>query len=71
MRCQVLCPQNKAVKDWTVEGATFSADETGLLVRGTPFEQLPPGLRQKLEEFDLLDLLESMPRNLSACGVRI
>jgi epoxyqueuosine reductase len=71
MRCQVVCPQNKLVKDWIVEGATFSAGETGLLMRRTPLDRLPDGLRQKLEEFDLFDLLESMPRNLSACGVGI
>jgi epoxyqueuosine reductase len=71
MRCQSICPQNKAVKDWVVEGVSFSIEETEFLLDGTPFEQLPETMQDKIEAYDLFDLLDGMPRNLSACGVKI
>jgi len=71
MRCQVICPQNKPYLNWVDEAARFSIDETDLLLRGTPLEQLPDTMRAKLEANDLADLLDVMPRNLRACGVGI
>lgn len=50
--------------DWYQEGEEFSEEETNILLKGVPFADLPEALAEKLERWDLLDLLESIPRNL-------
>jgi len=64
MLCQGKCPENRGAAQACREGATFSADETKLLLAGTAIGQLPASLAEKLEAHDLADLLEVMPRNL-------
>ena len=49
---------------WVEEGAEFSAEETALLVEGVPLDELPEALAKKLEQSDLVDLLDVLPRNL-------
>ena len=66
MKCQRACPENKAVRDWFVEGAAFDEAETALLLRGAPLDELPPALREKLERTDLAKGLDVLPRNLGA-----
>jgi epoxyqueuosine reductase len=46
------------------EGAEFSPEETGLLLEGVPLEQLPAAVVSKLEQWDLIDLLDILPRNM-------
>jgi epoxyqueuosine reductase len=65
MRCQRACPQDKEYWDWVEQGAKFSPSETELLLQGVPAEKLPDAVRQKLEQFDMIGLLEVIPRNLS------
>lgn len=64
MRCQRACPVDKAFGKWVEQGAEFSAPETELLLRGIPMDQLPSDLRAKLIQYDLLDQLEVIPRNV-------
>jgi epoxyqueuosine reductase len=66
MHCQAVCPENKAVAGWVEDGPAFSAEETALLVAGTPPDRLPAALVQKLRESDLLDMLDILPRNIKA-----
>ncbi len=66
MHCQTICPENKAVVGWVEDGPTFSAEETALLVAGTPPDQLPAALVHKLREGDLLDMVDILPRNMKA-----
>lgn len=66
LRCQDKCPENRAFSGQYEEGATFSAEETGLILAGTPIGQLPAALAQKLETHDLAGLLDVLPRNLKA-----
>jgi epoxyqueuosine reductase len=66
MHCQRVCPENRRVLDWYEEGAEFSEDETRLLLEGVPQDALPPGLVEKLQQWDLLELLGLLPRNLRA-----
>jgi phosphoglycerate dehydrogenase-like enzyme len=40
MRCQSVCPENRAVKDWVEQRAEFSEEETALLIQCVPLEQL-------------------------------
>jgi hypothetical protein len=54
------------VLDWYEEALEFSEEETGLLSAGVPLAELPVELAEKLERWDLLELLDVLPRNLSA-----
>ena len=56
---------------WVEEGAEFSSDETALLVEGVPLDQLPAATIRKLEQSDLADLLDLLPRNLKVIFERI
>lgn len=66
MICQKVCPENNHYSMMIEEGPEFSSDETALLLAGTPQDQMPADLRKKLEEWDLLELLDVIPRNLGA-----
>jgi len=65
MHCQRSCPENRAVLDWYEEGVKFSEQERELLLGGVPSAELPARLVEKLERWDLLELLDAMPRNLA------
>lgn len=64
LHCQRVCPENKQVMSWIEEGATFSSEETNLLLEGVPLDRLPTPMVEKLEQWDLVDLLDVLPRNL-------
>jgi epoxyqueuosine reductase len=66
MLCQSVCPEDREVLTWIEDGAEFSAEETARLLAGTPLDQLPAGTVRKLEDHDLVDLLDILPRNLGA-----
>lgn len=63
MNCQRFCPLDKDFVDWFEYGPTFTEDETGLLLRGATLEQLPDSTVKKLEQSDMLELLDAFPRN--------
>jgi epoxyqueuosine reductase len=62
--CQRVCPENKEFLEWVEEGAEFSAEETTLLLEGVPPNQLPDVLMEKLAQWDMVDMLDILPRNL-------
>lgn len=64
MHCQRVCPQNRDVLDWVEESAEFSQEETTLLLAGTPLDQLDAETVKKLERLDLVESLDTLPRNL-------
>jgi len=64
MRCQRICPQNKDVREWVEDGVAFTPEEAALLLQGVPLAQLPAATVEKLEQGDLVGLLDVMPRNL-------
>jgi epoxyqueuosine reductase len=66
LHCQRVCPANKEVRDWIEGDEVFSEEETTLLLDGIAQEHLPPETVVKLERLDLIDLLDVLPRNLSA-----
>lgn len=66
LHCQSVCPENSEVHRWTEDGATFSEQETALLLAGAPLEQLPPSLVERLARSDLADIMDVLPRNLRA-----
>jgi epoxyqueuosine reductase len=64
MVCQQVCPENKELLGWVEQGAQFSQEETALLLEGVPSGQLPAALMDKLRRWDLVDMLDILPRNL-------
>ena len=64
LHCQRVCPQNREFLHWVKEGLEFSQEETALLLQGVTLDQLPPPTAKKLEQSDMVDLLDVFPRNL-------
>jgi epoxyqueuosine reductase len=65
MSCQRVCPENKEFLAWIEEGTEFSMEETALILEGVPLDKFPAGTVNKLEQWDLVDLLDILPRNLN------
>jgi epoxyqueuosine reductase len=65
IRCQAVCPENKQFLQWVGETAKFNEEETKLLLKGAPLEQIPASTLEKLKLLSLTDYFEMMPRNLS------
>ncbi len=64
MRCQRICPENRDFVGWIEGTEEFSEEETALLLKGVPPDQLPAETIGKLERLDLLGDYEVIPRNL-------
>jgi epoxyqueuosine reductase len=64
LHCQSVCPQNKEFLHWVEERVEFSQEETALLLQGVALDQLPPATAKKLEQSDVVELLDVLPRNL-------
>jgi len=66
MRCQKVCPENKAVLSWVEEKEEFTEEETCLLVNCAPVGVLPASTVEKMRQLDVFDDLPILSRNLSA-----
>jgi len=66
MQCQTICPENKNVEHWVDIGATFSHDETTLLLESTSVQELPERTKREQKRLALIEYLEILPRNLKA-----
>lgn len=64
LHCQRVCPEDKEFLQWIEEKEEFTEEETTLILEGTPHERLQSETVRKLEHLDLLDSLNSLPRNL-------
>lgn len=64
MNCQQVCPEDKKFVDRFASEVAFSHEETSLLLKGAPAEQLPAETVQKLEQIDMMSDLAIIPRNL-------
>jgi len=64
LHCQRVCPQNREFLHWVEEGVEFSQEETALLLQGVALDQLPPATAKKVEQSDVVELLDVFPRNL-------
>ncbi|HNS51101.1 MAG TPA: 4Fe-4S double cluster binding domain-containing protein [Anaerolineae bacterium] len=70
MHCQRVCPETLPFLDWVAGGEEFDEEETALLLSGVAQDQLPPATVAKLGRLDVLDSLDTMPRNLGALLLR-
>ena len=64
LHCQRVCPQNISYLKWIEEGHAFSEEETSLILDSVPQDELPPETLKKLEQLDLIEYLNVLPRNL-------
>jgi len=65
MRCQTICPENKAVINWIEDRAEFSQEETALFVKGLPLDQLPEEMVVKIKSLEINENYRLLCRNLS------
>jgi epoxyqueuosine reductase len=65
IRCQAACPENKRFLRDVGETAEFDEEETKLLLKGTPIEQIPKSTVEKMKLLSLTDYFDELPRNLS------
>lgn len=69
LACQLACPANKGLADQVMPGPAFDEEETRLLMAGSKIDELPPAMRRLVEEWDLEEYLNVIPRNLAALAV--
>lgn len=65
MKCQNVCPENKAVLKWFDDGLEFSEHETALFIEGMPFGRLPGETAAKMRSLQLNEDYRILCRNLS------
>lgn len=66
MLCQKVCPQNKEFVNWVEDGPQFSEEETALVLKGVPLDQLPAETAAKWKDLGLDEDYDIYPRNLRA-----
>ena len=64
LTCQLICPQNRDCPPGSRDGAIFSEEETACLLQRISLDRLPRALAEKIVQFDLVDYLEILPRNV-------
>ena len=65
LHCQMVCPANKKVINWTEPGPEFTEEETNLIIKGINIDELPAMTKEKIDNYDLVNYYEIIPRNLS------
>jgi epoxyqueuosine reductase len=64
MRCQAICPENRAVLDWVEARGEFNEAETAAILGSGQTEQLPAETLAKLRALELDVDLEAVRRNM-------
>jgi epoxyqueuosine reductase len=64
LKCQIICPMDKAYLNQSMGPIQFSEDETELLLSGGPLSAFSPALKQKSKLLGLDPWLDNLPRNL-------
>jgi epoxyqueuosine reductase len=66
MRCQLVCPYNKKVKDWIVDIGKLSQEDIALLEESSKGKKKNPKLVNKLKSMGLYEWMDGVPilRNL-------
>lgn len=66
MVCQKVCPVDKSFRKWIVDGPSFSAQETDLLLQNASKDEFSSETIQKLKQLDMVEYLDVLGRNLQA-----
>ena len=69
LHCQKICPENKDFLQWVEGREEFSEKETALLLQGVALDQLSAATIRKLKKLDLIENLDSLPRNLGVFSI--
>jgi len=64
MICQKVCPANKGVVKWIENGATFTNEETDLILNGVSEKRLPRETFEKLKKQGMMEYYDVLGRNL-------
>lgn len=64
MVCQDVCPANKGVNDWIVDGEKFDEKETEMILEGVAAAKLPEETALKLKRLYMLGDERALQRNL-------
>jgi len=64
MLCQRYCPEDKPFLERFEESQDFDDEETSLLMKGTPLDQIPAKTVKKLDCLELTTDIDKFPRNL-------
>lgn len=65
LRCQTVCPENRAVRNWFEDRAEFTEPETALFLQRAAFDQLPAETATKVTSLEINEEFELLCRNLS------
>jgi epoxyqueuosine reductase len=66
LKCQIICPMNKAYVKNIIGPIKFSEEETELLLSGSPLDAFTPELKQKAKYLGMDEWIGSIPRNMKA-----
>lgn len=66
LKCQIVCPANKALFAAPMETVAFSEAETAYLLNPDKSAEPPDGLVERLKPYGIDYRMENLPRNLSA-----
>lgn len=64
LRCQLACPMNREFTENIAGPFVFDGEETGMLMAGVPFQDLPDETQRKVEILGINKWPEAVPRNL-------
>ncbi len=64
LKCQVSCPMNREYINNIDNSIKFDEEETEMLLKGIPFEELPPELKRKSMILGFNQWPDAIPRNL-------
>jgi epoxyqueuosine reductase len=64
MKCQNICPENKAYQSPGIYKDGFSESETNLILAEMPFEELPEKLQLKIKNLSLKPYYKRLSRNI-------
>jgi epoxyqueuosine reductase len=65
LRCQTICPENKAVLEWFEDRVEFSEKETALFIHRVPLDRLPEETVTKMKSLEINENYQILCRNLS------
>lgn len=64
MKCQLVCPVNRSFLQMKETGEVFSEEETEIILKGVPLEELREDTVNRLKKLDLVEYYELISRNL-------
>jgi epoxyqueuosine reductase len=65
LRCQTICPENQAVREWFEDRAEFAEQETTRLMQRVPLEELPAATVAKIQSLEITADYQLLCRNLA------